>query len=304
MLAVSTGNHGQSVAYAARLFGVKATIVVPVQANPGKVAAMRGMGADVILHGERFDNSRAHCEQIAATQGGRYIHSGDEPLLIAGVATRDAGDARRPARSRHADRAHRGRQRRGRSLRGDASALALGSRRRRPGGALRGGAQVLASEAHRLPARRIVCRRPCRPGHASSFPQAMLQAMLTESLLRGVRDWPGDLLDDRTRAHPSRSRRRRRARRRLPPPPRTGRPEGRHRLLRRQPRHRPPPRRPQSLIAAPLSTSSRPARQAPRVLDKLQQPRGGLAGTARPLFHSAQSCSIPAAILQILVDSV
>src|SRR6185437_11209162 len=87
VLAVSTGNHGQSVAYAARLFGVRATIVVPVGANSGKVAAMRGMGATVIEHGARFDDARAHCEALAASEGGRYIHSGDEPELIAGVAT-------------------------------------------------------------------------------------------------------------------------------------------------------------------------------------------------------------------------
>jgi threonine dehydratase len=87
VIAVSTGNHGQSIAYAARLFGVKARIVVPELANPGKVAAMRGMGAEVIPHGERFDDALRHCEQLAAEHGFRYIHSGDEPLLIAGVAT-------------------------------------------------------------------------------------------------------------------------------------------------------------------------------------------------------------------------
>lgn len=87
VIAASTGNHGQSVSYAARLFGVKARIVVPEAANPGKVAAMRGMGADVILHGERFDQARLHCEALASEHGYRYIHSGDEPLLIAGVAT-------------------------------------------------------------------------------------------------------------------------------------------------------------------------------------------------------------------------
>ena len=87
VIAASTGNHGQSVSYAARLFGVKARIVVPEAANPGKVAAMRGMGADVILYGERFDQARLHCEALAAEHGYRYIHSGDEPLLIAGVAT-------------------------------------------------------------------------------------------------------------------------------------------------------------------------------------------------------------------------
>ena len=87
VIAASTGNHGQSVSYAARLFGVKARIVVPEASNPGKVAAMRGMGAEVILQGERFDQARLYCEQLAREHRYRYIHSGDEPLLIAGVAT-------------------------------------------------------------------------------------------------------------------------------------------------------------------------------------------------------------------------
>jgi threonine dehydratase len=85
--AASTGNHGQSVAYAARLFDVAATIFVPRGANPVKVASMRSLGATVIEHGADFDQARERCGQEAAEQGARYIHSGDEPLLIAGVAT-------------------------------------------------------------------------------------------------------------------------------------------------------------------------------------------------------------------------
>src|SRR6266581_1717858 len=87
VIAASTGNHGQSVAYAARLFGVKAIIVVPENANPGKVAAMQGMGAEVVFHGANYDQSKLHCETLAQEHGYRYIHSGNEPLLIAGVAT-------------------------------------------------------------------------------------------------------------------------------------------------------------------------------------------------------------------------
>jgi threonine dehydratase len=87
VIAASTGNHGQSVAFAARQFGVQARIVVPEKANPGKVAAMQGMGAVVIFHGATFDEARLHCEKLAREAGYRYIHSGDEPLLIAGVAT-------------------------------------------------------------------------------------------------------------------------------------------------------------------------------------------------------------------------
>lgn len=87
VIAASTGNHGQSVAYAARRFGVTARIVVPEKANPGKVASMRGLGAEVILHGEKFDDARFQCERLAEEKGYRYVHSGNEPLLIAGVAT-------------------------------------------------------------------------------------------------------------------------------------------------------------------------------------------------------------------------
>ncbi|HEV7397145.1 MAG TPA: threonine/serine dehydratase [Pyrinomonadaceae bacterium] len=85
--AASTGNHGQSVAFAAQLFDVKARIVVPEGANPGKVEAMRSQGAEVIFHGERFDDARLYCEELARREGLRYVHSGNEPLLIAGVGT-------------------------------------------------------------------------------------------------------------------------------------------------------------------------------------------------------------------------
>lgn len=87
VIAASTGNHGQSVAFAARRFGVQARIVVPEGANPGKLAAMTGMGAEVIVHGADFDAARLHCERLAHDHGYRSIHSGDEPLLIAGVGT-------------------------------------------------------------------------------------------------------------------------------------------------------------------------------------------------------------------------
>jgi threonine dehydratase len=87
VITASTGNHGQSIAYAARLFGVGATICVPAQANPVKVASMRGLGADLVVHGRDFDEAREHCEQLAEEGGYRYVHSGNEPLLIAGVAT-------------------------------------------------------------------------------------------------------------------------------------------------------------------------------------------------------------------------
>jgi threonine dehydratase len=85
--AASTGNHGQSVAYAAHTFGVAATIFVPRGANPVKVSAMRALGAEVVEHGADFDEARERCAVLAAERGARYVHSGDEPLLIAGVGT-------------------------------------------------------------------------------------------------------------------------------------------------------------------------------------------------------------------------
>jgi threonine dehydratase len=73
------------VAYAARLFGVRAIIAVPENANPAKVASMRHLGAEVVFQGQDFDEAREWVEQEARDQGYRYIHSGNEPLLIAGV---------------------------------------------------------------------------------------------------------------------------------------------------------------------------------------------------------------------------
>jgi threonine dehydratase len=87
LITASTGNHGQSIAYAARLFGVKATVCVPEQANPVKVDAIRALGAEIVSHGRDFDDAREHCARLAAERGHRYVHSGDEPHLIAGVAT-------------------------------------------------------------------------------------------------------------------------------------------------------------------------------------------------------------------------
>ena len=87
VIAASTGNHGQSVAYAANLFGVPAMICVPEQANPVKVESMRALGAEVVSAGRDFDEAREQCEKLATEHGYRYVHSGNEPALIAGVAT-------------------------------------------------------------------------------------------------------------------------------------------------------------------------------------------------------------------------
>lgn len=87
VIAASTGNHGQSLAFAARLFDVRAVICAPEQANRVKVQAMRDLGAEIMLYGRDYDEAREHCETLASQRGHRYVHSGNEPLLIAGVGT-------------------------------------------------------------------------------------------------------------------------------------------------------------------------------------------------------------------------
>lgn len=87
VLTASTGNHGQSIAYAARQFGVRAVIYGPEGANPDKVRAMRSLGAEVVLYGADFEESRLEAARRAKSEGMRFIHPADEPLLIAGVGT-------------------------------------------------------------------------------------------------------------------------------------------------------------------------------------------------------------------------
>jgi threonine dehydratase len=63
VITASTGNHGQSIAYAAKLFGVRAIVAMPKGANPDKVDAMRRMGAEVLFHGKDFDQAREYVEE-------------------------------------------------------------------------------------------------------------------------------------------------------------------------------------------------------------------------------------------------
>jgi threonine dehydratase len=87
ILGCTTGNHGQSLAYACRLFGVRCVLVVPRDANPDKLAAMRALGAEIVEHGRDFDEARTHAEAIHHRENLRYVHSANEPDLIAGVGT-------------------------------------------------------------------------------------------------------------------------------------------------------------------------------------------------------------------------
>lgn len=87
VVTASTGNHGQSIGMACRLRGIACTVFVPLGNNPIKNAAMRAFGATVEEVGRDFDEAREACERRAAETGARYVHSANEPHLIAGVGT-------------------------------------------------------------------------------------------------------------------------------------------------------------------------------------------------------------------------
>ena len=87
VISATTGNHGQSIAFAATRASVPCTMVVPAGNNPSKNALMRAFGARVIEHGRDFDESREYVEDLVAREGLRYVHSANEPDLIAGVGT-------------------------------------------------------------------------------------------------------------------------------------------------------------------------------------------------------------------------
>jgi len=87
VVTASTGNHAQSIAYAARLFDVRAVIYMPEVHNADKAAATRRFGAEVVAEGADFDECRGNAERHAERTGMRFIHSANEPWLIAGVGT-------------------------------------------------------------------------------------------------------------------------------------------------------------------------------------------------------------------------
>jgi threonine dehydratase len=87
VVTASTGNHAQSIAYAAREFGTRAVIYMPTVNNPDKVAATKRLGAEVVEYGLDFDACREEAARHAEREGMRYIHPANEPHLIAGVGT-------------------------------------------------------------------------------------------------------------------------------------------------------------------------------------------------------------------------
>ncbi len=87
VVTASTGNHAQAIAYAGSVLGIKAVVVMPEGSNPSKVAAVQALGADVVFFGSVFDESKTHAENLQKEYGYRYIHSANEPDLIAGAGT-------------------------------------------------------------------------------------------------------------------------------------------------------------------------------------------------------------------------
>lgn len=87
VVAASAGNHAQGVALAAKLLGIKATIVVPEFAPLTKIIATKNFGADVILHGSTFDEAMDYSFKLRDEKGYTHIHAFDDDLIIAGQGT-------------------------------------------------------------------------------------------------------------------------------------------------------------------------------------------------------------------------
>jgi threonine dehydratase len=83
----SAGNHAQGVALAARLNGMHAVVCMAENATPSKIAATRGYGAEVVLHGTIWDEANEKARQLVAERGLTYIHPFDDPQLVAGQGT-------------------------------------------------------------------------------------------------------------------------------------------------------------------------------------------------------------------------
>ena len=87
VITYSTGNHGTSVSTAARIFGLKAVVVVPEKSNPLKVQAIRDAGAELVEHGATFEEAGRRVMQLKEERGLYFVHPANEPLLVNGVGT-------------------------------------------------------------------------------------------------------------------------------------------------------------------------------------------------------------------------
>src|SRR5438105_3873653 len=87
VVAFSSGNHAQGVALAARELGIKATVVMPTDAPPLKVAATRGYGAEVVTYDRLTEDREAIAQQLATERGLALVPPYDHPLIMAGQGT-------------------------------------------------------------------------------------------------------------------------------------------------------------------------------------------------------------------------
>ncbi|MBT9566771.1 MAG: threonine ammonia-lyase, biosynthetic [Thiobacillus sp.] len=87
VVAASAGNHAQGVALAAQKLGAAATIVMPATTPRIKYEAVASRGAEVVLHGDNYDEAYAHAIQLAKTKKATFVHPYDDPLVIAGQGT-------------------------------------------------------------------------------------------------------------------------------------------------------------------------------------------------------------------------
>ena len=87
LITASAGNHAQGVAYAAKLYGVPATIVMPTTTPLMKVNRTKGYGAEVVLHGDVYDEACAKALEIAKEKGLTFIHPFDDPVVATGQGT-------------------------------------------------------------------------------------------------------------------------------------------------------------------------------------------------------------------------
>src|SRR5678815_2752575 len=83
----SAGNHAQGVALAARIYGIRAVVCMATNATPSKIAATRGYGAEVVLHGNIWDEANEKAKELVRTEGLTYVHPFDDEQLIEGQGT-------------------------------------------------------------------------------------------------------------------------------------------------------------------------------------------------------------------------
>jgi len=87
VIAASAGNHALGLAYHGAQLGVRVTVVMPVNAPAVKITRCRGLGAEVVLHGENFETAHAYAVELAAVSGATLVHPFDDLRVIAGQAT-------------------------------------------------------------------------------------------------------------------------------------------------------------------------------------------------------------------------